>query len=124
MLSTLLPCTILRRKIKKKASCFALGTNCLCCREPRGIGFLEYSDPRDAEDAKDALDRAIIHGREVSWWQYRLLCIASPLAFDECSTSSRFLLSSLSKEENSRTTTAPAEGAETAIMAAVVALVR
>ena len=115
---------LLPRKMETKASGFAPGTKLVCCREPRGIGFLEYSDPRDAEDAKDALDRAIIHGREVSYWQYLLLCIASLLAFDKRSTSCRFLLSSLSKEENSRTTTAPAEGAETAIMAAVVALVR
>lgn len=42
------------------------------CREPRGIGFIEYSDPRDAEDAKFGLDRRMIEGREVS-------LIASPL---------------------------------------------
>lgn len=34
-------------------------------REPRGIGFIEYSDPRDAEDAKYGLDRRMIEGREV-----------------------------------------------------------
>eukprot|EP00884_Botryococcus_braunii_P020718 jgi/Botrbrau1/732/Bobra.160_2s0055.1 len=34
--------------------------------EPRGIGFIEYSDPRDAEDAKFGLDRRMIEGREIS----------------------------------------------------------
>ena len=37
----------------------------VCCREPRGIGFLEYTNPRDAEDAIYGLDRKIIDGKEV-----------------------------------------------------------
>lgn len=35
------------------------------CREPRGIAFVEYTNARDAEDAKHALDRKEILGREV-----------------------------------------------------------
>lgn len=42
----------------------------MCYREPRGIGFLEYTDPRDAEDARDAMDRAVIHGREARFSVY------------------------------------------------------
>ncbi|EIE21181.1 RNA-binding domain-containing protein [Coccomyxa subellipsoidea C-169] len=34
--------------------------------EPRGIGFLEFTDPRDAEDAIYGLDRKVIQGKEVS----------------------------------------------------------
>lgn len=46
----------------------------VCCREPRGIGFLEYTNPRDAEDAIYGLDRKIIDGKEVgvSTCQYQL----------------------------------------------------
>jgi hypothetical protein len=34
--------------------------------EPRGIGFLEYANPRDAEDAMFGLDRKVLDGKEVS----------------------------------------------------------
>ena len=50
------------------------------CREPRGIGFLEYIDARDAEDAKDALDRAVIHGREASFLSLLFWTITASLS--------------------------------------------
>eukprot|EP00210_Caulerpa_lentillifera_P000009 g8.t2 len=34
--------------------------------EPRGIGFVEYTSPRDAEDAKYGLDGTVIFDREIS----------------------------------------------------------
>ncbi|KAK9811853.1 hypothetical protein WJX72_011201 [[Myrmecia] bisecta] len=34
--------------------------------EPRGIGFVEFSSHRDAEDARYALDRSMMNGREIS----------------------------------------------------------
>lgn len=36
-------------------------------REPRGLAFVEFSDPKDAEEAKYSLDRSTIGGREVSY---------------------------------------------------------
>eukprot|EP00252_Welwitschia_mirabilis_P024259 TRINITY_DN713_c0_g1_i10.p2 TRINITY_DN713_c0_g1~~TRINITY_DN713_c0_g1_i10.p2 ORF type:complete len:105 (-),score=7.42 TRINITY_DN713_c0_g1_i10:80-394(-) len=36
------------------------------CREPRGFGFVQYYDPRDAADAKYYMDRQILLGRELS----------------------------------------------------------
>lgn len=38
----------------------------LCCREARGLGFLEFVDERDAADAVRGLDRMVLGGREVS----------------------------------------------------------
>lgn len=35
-------------------------------REARGLAFVEFSDPKDAEEAKYSLDRSTIGGREVS----------------------------------------------------------
>lgn len=35
-------------------------------RELRGIGFIEYTNPRDAEDAKYELDKMVLLGREIS----------------------------------------------------------
>lgn len=35
-------------------------------REPRGIGFVEYTSPRDAEDARYGLDGTRILDREVN----------------------------------------------------------
>ena len=35
-------------------------------RLPRGIAFIEYTDPEDAEDAIYGLDRKVYDGREVS----------------------------------------------------------
>ena len=37
----------------------------LLCRDPRGIGFIEFGCEEDAEDARDAFDRKMIDGREV-----------------------------------------------------------
>jgi hypothetical protein len=36
------------------------------CREPRGLGFLEFYDERDAEEAIRSMDRMMLGGREVS----------------------------------------------------------
>lgn len=35
-------------------------------RLPRGIAFLEFTEPKDAEDAIYGLDRKVFDGREVS----------------------------------------------------------
>lgn len=35
------------------------------CREGRGLGFIEFTSPRDAEDAKYGMDRSILDGKEV-----------------------------------------------------------
>jgi FUS-interacting serine-arginine-rich protein 1 len=36
------------------------------CSEPRGFGFIQYYDPRDAEEAKYQLDGQILLGREIT----------------------------------------------------------
>lgn len=42
-------------------------SSCLIvCREGRGLGFVEFTSPRDAEDAKYGMDRSILDGKEVS----------------------------------------------------------
>lgn len=38
---------------------------CLACRDPRGIGFVEFQDERDAADAVRGLDGMMLGGREV-----------------------------------------------------------
>lgn len=38
----------------------------LLSREGRGLGFVEFTNPRDAEDAKYGLDRMVLDGREVA----------------------------------------------------------
>lgn len=35
-------------------------------RRPRGFGFVEFLDDRDAEDAMHGLDRSMLGGREIS----------------------------------------------------------
>ncbi len=35
-------------------------------RDPRGFGFIEFRDARDADDALRSLDRSIMGGREIS----------------------------------------------------------
>lgn len=47
-----------------------------CIREPRGLGFVEFTNAKDAEDAKYALDRSPMAGREV--------LESSSIAFVEC----------------------------------------
>ena len=37
----------------------------LAAREVRGIGFIEYADPLDAQDAQRGLDRMWLNNREV-----------------------------------------------------------
>ena len=36
--------------------------------EPRGLGFIEYYDERDAADAVRSMDRMVLGGREVWRW--------------------------------------------------------
>ena len=35
-------------------------------RRPKGFGFIEFKDPRDAEDAVYKLDRSEYRGREIT----------------------------------------------------------
>lgn len=60
-------------------------------REPRGIGFLEYTNPKDAEDAIYGLDRKVFAGKEVgcnlpSW----RICLGEGLLYDSTSSCSQF----------------------------------
>ena len=36
------------------------------CREPRGLGFIEFTSERACSDAMRGLDRMVLGGREVS----------------------------------------------------------
>lgn len=36
------------------------------CREPRGFGFVQYSDPHDAAEAKHHMDGRVLLGRELT----------------------------------------------------------
>ena len=38
----------------------------ICCREPRGFGFVQYVDPNDAAEAKYQMDGQILLGRELT----------------------------------------------------------
>ena len=38
----------------------------LCCREPRGFGFVQYLDPADAEATKYHMDGQILFGPELT----------------------------------------------------------
>lgn len=51
--------------------CHSIRTRGPTCRELRGLGFVEFADPRDAEDAQRGLDRMFLEGREVrADWLY------------------------------------------------------
>lgn len=39
---------------------------CWWCRQPRGFGFVQYLDPRDAAEAQYYLDHQILSGREIT----------------------------------------------------------
>ena len=44
-----------------------------CCgRESRGIGFVEFADPLDAEDGIRGLDRMVLEGKEVCLGTHQL----------------------------------------------------
>lgn len=50
-------------------SCILLQINLyVSYREGRGIGFIEFTNARDAEDAKYSMDRSILDGKEV--WHF------------------------------------------------------
>jgi len=38
----------------------------MVCRRSRGFGFIEYRDPRDADDAMYRMDGANIGGRDIT----------------------------------------------------------
>lgn len=47
-------------------------------REGRGLGFIEFTSPRDAEDAKYGMDRSILDGKEVSPTWLKLISLIWP----------------------------------------------
>ena len=46
--------------------CSIQGKDCLVCRRSRGFGFVEYRDPRDADDAMYRMDGSNIGGRDIT----------------------------------------------------------
>lgn len=36
------------------------------CRQPRGFGFIQFLEPRDAAEAQYCLDHQLISGREIT----------------------------------------------------------
>lgn len=43
-----------------------MALHCVSYRQPRGLGFIEFYDERDAEEAVRGMDRMDLGGREVS----------------------------------------------------------
>ena len=38
----------------------------MCCRDPRGFGFIQYVDPADAAEAKHHMEGYLLLGRELT----------------------------------------------------------
>lgn len=69
-------------------------------REPRGLGFIEYFDECDAEDAVRQLDRMELGGREVSWLRRARLRRASKCGEGDAeSLTGRWAASGLSRPD-------------------------
>jgi hypothetical protein len=61
---------LLKCSLHKNCCCLLLFHRCCChlravARQPRGLGFIEYEDERDAADAVRGLDHSKIDGYEV-----------------------------------------------------------
>lgn len=54
------------------------------CRRSRGFGFIEYRDPRDADDAMYKMDGSNIGGRDITVSHMHRLCHLRPCTIDLC----------------------------------------